>query len=200
MKQYTIHLSQYLLPLLNQASKYAQNTNHKQISYTITEEKKKDSFLDETKVIIEAEDDDSFFNFGYFLERCRDEHDMNQQDLRDKSRLYVEVPDAFLLICKFYDLLPSQVLRMFAGDLCRHPFITGGSDERMMASEYFMRGNFLNEEKQKQADNLFEDLWCLRHGWRSDRAEEYREEYREMLKALEREYITGQPKEEEEEL
>jgi hypothetical protein len=54
----------------------------------------------------------------------------------------IEIPVEFAEMCTEIGLEPVQVLQGFIADLCSlrtDPFVTNGSDERMMAGQYFSR-------------------------------------------------------------
>ena len=66
-----------------------------------------------------------------------------------KKTITLELPEEFLNLCQEDDTTPEAVLRGFIGDLCGiNPLITEpredgynshGSDERLMAREYYER-------------------------------------------------------------
>lgn len=62
---------------------------------------------------------------------------------RDEARtITLSLPDKFLNLCEECKVEPAQVLRGFVADLCRleeGDYITNGSDERDLASQYFDR-------------------------------------------------------------
>jgi hypothetical protein len=191
MKTYTITLSKSLFDHLDAAIQYATLGIDIRAGYKVTGEEK-DAFETKYNVTIEAESDDVFFNIGYFLERMRQENQSRHYDLHDKSTISVDVPQAFFMICKLYRLYPSKALTLFAGDLCQHPFITNGSDERSLAVEYWHRSYNLDEKKQEQAEDLFQHLFELRSAWGgNDKMEQYKEMYANELKRLEKLFIKG---------
>ncbi len=54
----------------------------------------------------------------------------------------LEIPLEFVDLCAEIGQDPMQVLHGFIADLCHlrtSPFVTNGSDERMMAGQYFSR-------------------------------------------------------------
>lgn len=58
------------------------------------------------------------------------------------EKIEIEIPVEFADMCVEIGLEPVHVLRGFIADLCHlraSPFVTNGSDERMMASQYFGR-------------------------------------------------------------
>lgn len=137
--------------------------------------------FEENEVEIQCENASTLFWIGFVLERIRDFHQKREFDLRDSNEITITVPDAFLLVCKAFELNPSLVLSTFTGDLSFHPFITQGSDERRMAYEYFMRG-YATEEKDEA---LFHQLDVLRRSWQGkEHQEEFKKRYRETIQAL----------------
>lgn len=144
----------------------------------------------ETELEIKCENADTLFWIGFFLEREREYAQRRQYDLRDSNEITITVPDAFLLVCKAFDVSPSQVLALFAGDLSQHPFTTGGSDERNMAMDYFLRGASAldGDGEEHNADEIFYQLDALRRSWKgNDHQEEFKQRYRDTLQELDRE-------------
>ena len=61
-----------------------------------------------------------------------------------KTTLNIKLPNEFLALCEQDGTTPETVLRGFIADLCRledHEggYSTNGSDERMMARQYYER-------------------------------------------------------------
>lgn len=58
------------------------------------------------------------------------------------EKIELEIPAKFADMCAAIGLEPVHVLQGFIADLCSlrtSPFVTNGSDERMMAKQYFSR-------------------------------------------------------------
>jgi hypothetical protein len=67
------------------------------------------------------------------------EPNMEQPQL---EAIELEIPPEFAALCSEIGLAPVHVLHGFIADLCNlrvSPHITNGSDERMMAGQYFGR-------------------------------------------------------------
>jgi hypothetical protein len=102
-------------------------------------------------------------------------------NLHDLTALTVDVPAAFLLLCKVNHIDPADALKQFAGDVCQHPFITGGSDEREMAKGYFIRAYGQQYEKP----SIFNELADLRKEWKGHHhMQEYKELYSTKINEL----------------
>lgn len=185
METYKIEIGWDFFLLLPEVKSICYNMGkYGRFDYKLTGEPKKGLF-EENEVEIQCENSRTIFWIGFFLERIRGEQQQRHYDLRDSNEITITVPDGFLLVCKALALSPSVVLAAFAGDLAQHPFITNGSDERMMAKDYFLRAYSSGDEDDEE---IFYELDELRRSWGGNSAmDEYKQRYGEELKAIERE-------------
>lgn len=174
MREYTISIYNIWLPLLKKAIKN-EHDGKARIKEVIVEALEKD--FAKSRVVIEAESDDVFFMIGFFVERLRNQQQQEHYNLDDIGPIRIEAPVAFYLICKRFDVEPHEVLKLFAGDCCQHPFITGGSDERMMAKDYFLRHYYAD-----RGEEIFDVLESLRGEWKGNsHMEEFKLRYIEEM-------------------
>jgi hypothetical protein len=57
----------------------------------------------------------------------------------------LDLPPEFIAMCKGDEVNPAEVLRGFIADLCElrtKEYHTGGSDERMLAEQYYDRRGY----------------------------------------------------------
>lgn len=176
METYKIKIPAHFLPLLPEVKKLLCNTMGHPFDYR---ENTTEEFLE-----IEAATPDVLFWIGFFLERQRESQQQQHYDLKDQVKVLISVPKGFLLICKSLELNPMRVLEAFAGDLAQHPLNTNGSDERMMAKEYFLRAYASDEEDEE----IICQLEGIRGTWKSNEQwEEFQHGYRQELEEIERE-------------
>lgn len=179
---YTFDIYNFLLPYLEAAMGQYPESSLQVVSKT------QSNASDKVRVLVACSGPAQLFELGFWTERIREARQHQHYDLADTSKLEVEVPAAFQLICKFYQVDPAATLTLFAGDLSRHPFITGGSDERIMAMEYFKRGHFAGDQEER-AEDLFDALDSLRRSWPGNfKMEEYKKTYPKALRKLDKEF------------
>lgn len=177
METYKIKIPAHFLPLLGEVRKLLCNTMGHPFDY---QEDKVNELLE-----ISAATPETLLWIGFFLERYRESQQQQHYDLKDQGKVLISVPKGFLLICKSLELNPVGVLEVFVGDLAQHPFNTNGSDERMMAKEYFLRAYSTGEEEDEE---IFYELDELRRSWNGNSSmDEFKQRYREELQKIERE-------------
>lgn len=188
-------IDEEFIPLMVQASQNKWLTDG-EISIKRLDEEVSGGHPFSKKVFVEVTctNDTDFFMLGFWVERLREKEQRKHYDLGDNQKVEVEVPGAFVLLSKFFGSTPEGLLKLFAGDACQHPFITGGSDERMMARDYLLRGCISPlwplEEAPVVADALFYNLNVLRCSWQgNDKMDQFKTEYSKGLKTLERKFI-----------
>src|SRR5690606_24896020 len=90
------------------------------------------------------------------------------------------------MLCELLDTKPEQVLQSFINDLSQE-LASSGSDERMLARDYFMRcGYGMYELEYENVDRILgelEDIRRLFYDYGNDNMEEYRKEARKRYKA-----------------
>lgn len=147
------------------------------------------SVIDKVEVVITASCDNIVFDLGFWLERLREQDQNEHYDLKDTTKVKVDVPAGFLVICNYFGLKPADVLHVFAGDLSQHPFITGGSDERWMAKDYFLRGCSLPHGDYDKAEGLFDRLIEIRNSWGGNhKMDNFKKTYLSEMKELGKEF------------
>lgn len=80
------------------------------------------------------------------------------------TKTTIEIPDDVQVLCEVFNIEPEDLLEQFLQDLCSLPG-NGGSDERRMAKEYFLRGGiasngiFSDYDEQETVLHSFEALY-----------------------------------------
>ena len=79
-----------------------------------------------------------------------------------KQTITLEIPKQLKLICELLETTPEQILQGFINDMSLEVG-SNGSDERMMAVEYFMRvGYGMHRYEFEEIEQMFDGLNWLR--------------------------------------
>lgn len=91
-------------------------------------------------------------------------------------KITIEVPEQIRILAEVVGATPEQLIGMFAYDLAHH-VTSGGSDERMMAKDYFMRTHWAGfDEKRETVEGLFGEFNIIRYQWGKGVAKEASDE------------------------
>lgn len=114
----------------------------------------------------------------------------------EKTTITLEIPADIIVLCDVFDIKPEQLLSTFMADLCS---MSGsqGSDERMMAKIYFLRGGISHRHQWhiEHAEDLITDFDHMRRanypaisntGYDEKRKEQLKEWHAEAITTRER--------------
>ena len=106
-----------------------------------------------------------------------------------KQTITVEVPRQLGMLCELLETTPQQVLQGFLNDLALEVHGSNGSDERQMASEYFIRvGYGMHRYNFEEVVQMFDELNSLRLQWPGN-VEEKEKQYQQQRKAFLKEWF-----------
>lgn len=105
-------------------------------------------------------------------------------------KITIEIPDQLVILAEAVGATPEQIVGMFAYDLSQH-LNSGGSDERYMAADYFVRTNWVGFGLLRDTvQSLFDQFRAIRKEWgvgvdreasMEDRQRAYDEREKELL-------------------
>jgi hypothetical protein len=103
----------------------------------------------------------------------------------------VAIPDDVQVFCELFSITPDELLTRFMNDLCSMQY-NGGSDERRMAKEYFLRGDLASRLEPLWTHAMevafdFDDLYHAAYPASSNANWEYHRA--ELLKELRAEWM-----------
>lgn len=83
-----------------------------------------------------------------------------------KTTIKIEVPKQMEILCQIMETTPQDVIQEFVNNLSHNYKGTSGSDERMMAMEYFIRvGYGMHIFTIEDTQDLFSCFDALRHDY-----------------------------------
>jgi hypothetical protein len=100
-----------------------------------------------------------------------------------KKNINLDIPKQLELLSSLLETTPQQLLQGFIDDLCRTQQ-SNGSDERILAGEYFLRcGYGMHCFDYDQAEEMLSELDCIRYaGCHCDNEKEQRRHIHKRIK------------------
>lgn len=106
------------------------------------------------------------------------------------SKLVLDIPDDVRALCDIFNITPEMLLMRYMCDLCSLPG-NGGSDERSLAKEYFLRGSLssgvdfdFKEDRLEEFERLYKQNYPSARNitHRTDRQAQLLEMYERIMK------------------
>ena len=101
-----------------------------------------------------------------------------------KTNITLDIPRQLALLCSLLETTPERLLQSFIDDLTRTPQ-SNGSDQRMMAADYFLRcGYGMHCFDYEQIETMLTELDCLRYEryqFDNEKEAEYRKHIRKRI-------------------
>lgn len=136
-------------------------------------------YKNEIKILSEAEEGieiallletkaETLFTIGRLFERHEEWEWRKSQPLL--SKIKVEIPPQLIKLCELLESRPEQIVQAFIHDLAKSVHGTSGSDERWMATDYFLRTYPVGMStgiEYEEVQQMIEELDELRFAWKN---------------------------------
>lgn len=77
-----------------------------------------------------------------------------------QQTIKIDIPVDVIALCNIFDITPKLLLEQYMCDLCSLPG-NGGSDERRMAKDYFLRGHISGNVHIEEKASVIEEFETL---------------------------------------